>query len=148
MTESSIKAHQPSSFFTNFGFRQDILTFLSTQQQQQQQQSPQCHQPPTPKDQHMSLTSMYSTSDDEAVSESETAYQHNFKSERLDTAISQLTQPKSQTEHKAIIKAYKSKLKTKFKDIYENNSKIKQSIRYIINVVIHIVEEHFQVQDG
>ena len=123
MTESSIKAHQPSSFFTNFGFRQDILTFLSTQQQQQQQQSPQCHQPPTPKDQHMSLTSMYSTSDDEAVSESETAYQHHFKSERLDTAISQLTQPKSSTEHKAIIKAYKSKLKTKFKDIYENNSK-------------------------
>ena len=116
MTESPIKPHQPSSFLTNFGFRQDIFTFLA-----QQQQSVHSHQPSTSQE-HISLTSIYST-DDEAISEVDLPLQRHFKSEHFNSAVSHLTQPKPQTENKAIIKAYKSKLKTKFKDIYESNSK-------------------------
>ena len=122
MTESPIKPHQPFSFFTNFGFRQDIFTFLSNNQPQ----SSHSHQQPSTHQEHISLTSIYSTSDDEAISisEAELPFQHHFKSEHLNSVIAQLTQPQPQTQSKTIIKAYKSKLKTKFKEIYESNSKL------------------------
>lgn len=112
MTDS-VSEHTGKSFFNNFGFTQNILTIFP-------KAIPYSKKNPSLQD---PLTSSYSTSDDEVLSETGTSLQDFPKSDQLDSIFATLTESKDVSINNTVIKAYKSKLKTKFQSIYENNSK-------------------------
>lgn len=112
MTEPSLDSSKPS-FFSNFGFHDDILSLFSKAPSSSKAMSPE----------PQSLTTFYSTCDDDVLSESPTTPSSIFLCSKLSSVFSTLTHTPNNSSPKNVIRAYKSKLKTKFKDIYENNSK-------------------------